>query len=240
VDVLTIVRLVRRWWYLVLPMFLVTAGLALLVAQSVPVTYEAKGTLLFQPAPAGPPPADPAIPTTTRNQFGGAGATETLAARLMALAITDPATKDSLKKLGAGDFTLKQLTTQNSQDLPLIEIDATASSGDKAVATVQLVTDAAAKALQEQQTASGVEPASMISVRPLLAAPKAESLYGGRVRAGLAVGALGLAATLSMPFLMEGITRNRRRDPAAWTEQLYGAPALSASREAREHAELRD
>jgi hypothetical protein len=240
VDVLTVVRLVRRWWFLVLPMFLVTAGLALLVAQSVPVTYEAKGTLLFQPPPSAPPPADPAIPTTTRNAFGGAGSTETLAARLMALAITDPSTKDALKKLGAGDFTVRQLTTDNTQDLPLIEIDATSSSGERAVATVRLVADAAARALQEQQAASGVDPASMITVRPLLTDPKAESLYGGRVRAGLAVGSLGFAATLSMPFLMEGITRSRRRDPNEWTEQLYGTPALPVSREQREHAELRD
>jgi hypothetical protein len=80
----------------------------------------------------------------------------------------------------------------------------------------------------------------MITVRPLLAAPKAQSLYGGRVRAGLAVGALGLVATLSMPFLMEGITRSRRRDPNVWTEQLYDAPALPVSREPREHAEIRD
>lgn len=241
-DVLTVVRLVRRWWYLVLPMFLVTAGLALLVAQSVPVTYEAKGTLLFQPAPTAPPAADanPAVPTTTRNAFGGAGSEEILAARLMALAITDPSSQDALKKQGAGDFNVKQLTTDNSQDLPLIEIEATSSTVERAIATVRLVADAAAKALQEQQAASGVDAPSMITVRPLLADPKAESLYGGRVRAGLAVGSLGFAATLSMPFLMEGMSRNRRRDANAWTEQLYEAPALPASREQREHAELRD
>jgi len=247
VDVLTVVRLVRRWWYLVLPMLLVTAGLALLVAQSVPITYEAKGTLLFQPAPAPAPVEgqDPAIPTTTRNGFGGAGSDETLAARLMALAISDPSTKDALKKLGAGDFAVKQLTTDNTQDLPLLEIDATASTAEAAVATIHLVADAAAKALQDQQTASGVPATAMITLRPLLADPKADSLYGGKVRAGLAVGSLGFAATLSMPFLMEGITRNRKRETQEWSEQLYQAPALPVSREQREqrereHAELRD
>jgi hypothetical protein len=245
VDVLTVLRLVRRWWFLVLPMILVTAGLALLVAQSVPVTYEARGTLLFQPAPVAPPPPDvnPASPTTTRNAFGGAGSEETLAARLMALAITDPSSKDALTKLGAGEFNLKQLTTENTQDLPLIEIDATASTAERAVSTVHLVSDAASRALQEQQAASGVDPAAMITARPLLAEPKAESLYGGRVRAGLAVGSLGFLATLSMPFLMEGLTRNRRRDPNEWSEQLYGAPALPVSREPREPREparLRD
>ena len=226
-------------------MVLVTAGLALLVAQSVPVTYEAKGTLLFQPAPTAPPSPDvnPAVPTTTRNAFGGAGGEEILAARLMALAVTDPSSKDALTKLGAGKYDIKQLTTENTQDLPLIEIDATASTAERAVATVHLVSDAASRALQEQQTASGVDPAAMITVRPLLADPKAESLYGGRVRAGVAVGSLGLLATLSMPFLMEGISRSRRRDPNEWADQLYGTPALGASHEStesREPARARD
>jgi hypothetical protein len=232
VDVLSVVRLARRWWYLVLPMLFVTAGLALLVAQSVPVTYQAKGSVLFEPpAPTAVDKNGNAV--APANKFGN----EVFAAQIMATVMNDTSVKDTLKKQGASDYVVGQTNDQ----IPLLDITAEGDSQAQVLQTIKLVADGISAQLVSQQTASAADPASFITTRPLLATDRADSLYGGRVRAGFAVGALGLAATFSMPFLMEGLSRSRRRQANEWTEQLYTQPpSLPSPTETREPATSRD
>jgi hypothetical protein len=224
-DFMTVVRLARKWWYLVLPMFFVTIGLALLVAQSVPVTYEATGTVLFEPPASIQASPTGGTATTVVRRFPNAGSEEVFASRVVATVMNDATTKEALRKSGAGDYTVEQQTTENNEDLPILRISADAKTQEGALRTVKLVSDAMVNALTNQQQASRVDPNELISVRPLLSDETASPLYGGRIRAGLAVAALGLAATFSLPFLMEGMSRGRRREATDWAEQeLYRRP----------------
>jgi len=241
VDFMTVVRLARKWWYLVIPMLIVTVGLALLVARSVPVSYEADGTVLFEPPASVEAVPNATTQTTLVKRFPDAGSEEVFASRVIATVMNDPTTKDSLKKQGAGDYTVKQQVTENNEALPILQIAADSSSRDGAINTLKLVSDSMAAQLTNQQAASHVDSTELISVRPLLSDENASELYGGRLRAGIAVGALGLAATFSMPFLMESMSRGRRREASDWTEQLYRqSPRDRLSTEVRPRVEVRD
>ncbi|HEY2812831.1 MAG TPA: hypothetical protein VGJ03_05165 [Acidimicrobiales bacterium] len=225
-DFMTVVRLARKWWYLVLPMFFVTIGLALLVAQSVPVTYEATGTVLFEP-PATAETANGAngsTATTFVQRFPDAGSEEVFASRVIETVMNDSTTKEALHSQGAGDYTVKQQTAENQEALPLLQITADSSTADGALKTLKLVGDTMVASLQQQQVASKVDATQLITVRPLLADTRAATLYGGRYRAGIAVAALGLAATFSMPFLMESMSRGRRRPSREWTGEVNREP----------------
>lgn len=235
---MSIVRLIRRSWHLVLPMFLVTVGLVLLVAQSVPVTFEAKGTVLFQPSATAPPAPDPTGTTLPFNRFSQPGSGEVFAARIITTVMDDTAVKDELKAKGAGDFTIEM----KDPTLPLLEITAEGTTAEKALTTVRLVADQMNQELATQQQTSNADPATFITTRPLLPTDKADKLYAGRIRAAVAVAALGLGATLSVPFLMEGIGRGRRRDADTWAEEQLHRVRKELPRpvEGREPVEIPD
>jgi hypothetical protein len=234
---MNVMRLARKWWYLVLPMLLLTAGLALLVAQSVPVTYEAKGAILFEP-PVDTP-ADPTQTTTPdqiTNRITASGSGEVFAARLMVTVMDNHTVHEELKAKGAADFTV----TQGDNTLPLLDIEAEGDTPQKALDTLHLVAQEMDQELLAQQQASQVNQKALITVRPLLPTDKADPLYGGRIRAGLAVGALGVAAALSIPFVMEGVSRSRRRKQESWEDQFFNDVPLAPHPEDRPPARVSD
>jgi hypothetical protein len=235
-------------------MLLLTAGLALLVAESVPISYQAQGTILFEPPTGAPatqlPSSSDSSSFDPSNPFAETGAGEIFAARLMVTVMSNHAVQDGLKAKGASSFTV----TQDDDSLPLLNISAEAATAQQALSTLHIVSDEVSQELQSQQQQSTVKPENFISVRPLLPTDKADPLYGGRIRAGLAVGLLGIAAALSIPFVMEGINRSRRRRPNAdrpdewpggntpeWTDQIYAElPPLESSPEERPPVRLSD
>ncbi|GEM_PF-6589385 len=234
---MTVARLARRWWFLVLPMFLVAIGLALLVAQSVPITYQAKGAVLFEPPGAAPADTSSSSSSDLTNKFAGSGSDEVLAARLVATVMDNKSVRDELKAKGASDYTV----SQSDNTLPLLDIEAESDNSQQALHTIQLLADAINQELAAQQQASSVAAQALITARPLLPTDRTDAQYAGRIRAGLAVGALGFAASLSVPFVMEAVYRNRRRPVEPWTADLYSdVPRLAAAQEEREPAGLSD
>ena len=133
-DFMTVVRLARRWWYLVLPMLLLTAGFALLVAQSVPVTYEATGAILLDRLP-GRRRRPHLLELQRRQPVHGLGLVrECSRRRLMETVMANRTVKEELKAKGASDFTV----LQGDNTLPLLDIKAEASTAQGALDTLHL------------------------------------------------------------------------------------------------------
>ena len=206
----TIVVLLRRW-YVAVPVFVVTLGLAAGTYAAVPMRYQSTGTVVLTS------PAEGATSEATKQR----GLTNPFLAFDMSLGVSAAIIIQSLsteavrKDLGADGADTTYLITGAEIGGPFINVVADSVSEPEANATVKRVLERVQKDLSDRQTALLAPPGTFIKVETVVQPTKPEPQRGGKLRAAGAALVLGFAAMLTVVYGLESRAQSRRKKKAA-------------------------
>ena len=179
-------------------------GLAAVTFESVPPQFEASGSVVLLSPSGGASTRSDRGQTNPLLSFDDSLSTVSTA---LTQVLLSPQVVKELEGQGA---TADYEVGNGNLSGPFINVVADGNSPTEAQQTVRLVLQRARTELRDRENAHHAPPATYIQVDNLIEPSEAKQLFGGKVRAGGAALALGLAASLSMAFLVESIGENRR------------------------------
>ena len=192
-------RVVRKWWYLAAVPLIGTVLALGVVAARVPSSYQTTGTLLLLQPETGAEYGS----TGSGNAFTGFGFSLQVTADAMVTLFDDQRMVERLRPEGAsGAFTVTR-----QPRTPMLVVDATGSSPVEAVGTARAVMRAISQELARRQNRTGAPPSTWIRIDALTLPAGAAELAGSRLRAGAALGGLGLGLVFGLPLLAETVAR---------------------------------
>jgi hypothetical protein len=192
-------RLLVRRWYVVVAGLVATAVLCAVAVHVVPIRYQATASVLLLPP-------NSSVAQEGGNPFLALGGLD-VAAGVISRAMTDKATQQEVTKGGApGTYTLEPDAVAGG---PLLVITAEADSPQGALATLAVVNRILPTTLRTVQTGVGISPASLIRARPLTLDDAAQPVRKPQIRALLVALVAGLALTLLVASLIDGMLLRR-------------------------------
>ena len=205
-DFLSVVRVVLRRWPIVLGALVLSALAAYMAASSVAPSYQAKGSALLV-GPQGATVAGTEQPQLD-NPYTRLDNTTLVLAAVAVQIMDDSSIRESLRAEGAApDYVVGRA----EDGTPVLGVVATNTDPAVAVKTVDLVLDRLNDELDIRQAEAGAPADSRVRSIVVTRSDTAIEQLGGRIRAFLAVAALGVAASISLAFITEAIVQGRRR-----------------------------
>jgi hypothetical protein len=200
--------LLRRW-YVAVPVFLISVGLAVGVFMTVHTQYESTGTIVLTAPTAG------AVTSTDPSKAVGPGnplldfeGSLTTTSQLLTQSLSSPTVAKQIAAEGGVD------SYQAGDGLtggPFIVIIADATSPQQAGRTVALALKYAEDELTSRQKTLNAPSATYIGTQSVVSPTPATTKIGGKVRAGGVALVLGLVLSLAAAFGIESMMINRRR-----------------------------
>jgi uncharacterized protein involved in exopolysaccharide biosynthesis len=196
----TLQVLIRRW-YVVIVMLALAAGATFAAGMQVAPQYRATGSVILVPASQATGDAKPASGT---NPWSGAlGTTASAISRV----VTSPVVAQEVAlRGGTASYQVGTGVTAS----PIVDVIATGATPTEAIRTVEEVTAALRDELSRREDEAGAPKETWITVQDLTLPTHASQLLGSRTRVMLAVGALGLVATIGMAMLVDALAKGRR------------------------------
>jgi hypothetical protein len=193
-------RSLLRRWYLVLAGFAATGVLAWLTFGMVSPTYQARANLILLPPESSVEPGgNPYL------YLGGLDqALDVLVRALNSGATSDPIL-ESFPEAGY------QVARDASTSGPIVLVEVAGSSEQSTLAALDAVLEALPTTLAGLQEQLDVPPASQITSQPLTVDTEPEVSQKSRVQAVGAVAAAGLAGTVMLTGLVDGMLAGRGR-----------------------------
>lgn len=216
-DLFTALKVIVRRWYIVLSILVLSGVVTAMVVGSVPASYRANGSLIVA-SPGGSTEPDVA-PNPFTNLDYSAGLVANIVAGLMQ---QKPARE---KLVAAGADPTYVMGTPTGTTTPLISIEGTSDTPEGAIRTVKLILAATQEQLIASQRDAGAPPETWVRSIVLSSPVAADRLVGGKVRALVAISALGLAAAVSTAFIVDGIAVRRKAAPEDSDAQDEGSTA---------------
>src|SRR6266540_3752554 len=133
-DLWDLTRLLFRRWYIALPILLTSVLIAAFAGKSVQPDYRATGNVTMIPAP-GPSTESPSKTTANRPKNPWLDLGYAALGNAAVIKVVDKKSLNSLVAQGPSD----SLTITMDERSPMLKIEATADSPDKATATVRAV-----------------------------------------------------------------------------------------------------
>ncbi len=217
-DARQLFRVLRRHSRPVVAGMLVTSLGAALVTSQVPVEHEATGKVVIE-APVGEPS------DVAENPFAAFNPALSVVGDIVAQVVTDEATRQEVAASGATpDYAIG---AGGVWAAPVLTVRAVSRDPERATRTVQLVVSTIAKVLAEQQAAAGADRTTFVTARILIDADRTTTLYGGRVRSGLAILVIGCGSVVALALSLD--RRRRLAEVAMGQRHLpeQGQPAAS-------------
>jgi hypothetical protein len=200
-DLTTLLKILLRRWYVVVPLLSLTVFGVLYARDNVEPTFQGQAQIILTP---------PAITDTEAedpdNPFLESNRALATTARALAIVINSA---DNNNRVREG-FPGTKFTVAAVENEPILDIRTSADAPDAAIALRDKVVEEATVQLRDIQTDAGAPEQRLIgylSVEP--SRPKA--LFGSRDRAVVATFALGVVATVSAALLLEAFLGRRRR-----------------------------
>lgn len=211
-DLVNVAKIAWRRWYAVLVGVVLTAAGAGLVL-TLPPTYEATSVLVLlapnTPAPGAIPTGEDAPDDPTVNPYQAFDGSITVTAELMSTEMTQPRVVADLVARGASpDY---QVTTDPDTGGPTVTITTRAGSAAEALKSTRLVTSEFHRQLEARQLTAGAPTGSLITASEVVDAVQADQLVSGRIRALVAVLAVGTVASIVLALAVDAIANARRR-----------------------------
>lgn len=201
-DLWTVVKVVVRRWYAVLPVLVLTGAFAYQIDKA-PPTYEANASVLLV-APNSTTGATGA--TVKQNSFLIFSGSLNITASAVSRILNDSEVRASYAEAGL----LPDFEIGSDPSIPLIGVTATGSDGKVVVATVKRVLTDVSAQLQTLQDQAEAPADARIGVRELVNPDTADSLRGDVGRTMATVGALGLLLAAAVALTIEGLVTRRR------------------------------
>jgi hypothetical protein len=202
VDFFVAVRLIVRRWYVVASALVVTLVIAFTVMQSVAPSYRAEGSVLLFAPSAG------ANEDEIVNPFRSFDSSTSVLAAVMVQVMNDPVVRNRVGTQGGiPDYEIGQ----SNDGTPVIVIRATSSDEAAAIESVEITSNQLREELTQRQADAGAPENIRIQAIVLVEPSDADLLVGDRIRAFIVVTAIGVAASISLAFLIESIAQSRQR-----------------------------
>jgi capsular polysaccharide biosynthesis protein len=195
VNFLDSMRVLRRRW-LVVAVGLVATVVACAAAYALlPTTYQAKAQVLLLPSPHDPSQKG------LINPYLNINSTMQVTADILRLAVSD---QDSAQRLVDQGITGKYAVALSTETTgPVLTITGTDKVPTQATRAVTAVVADLRQELAQRQEQAGAPKATWITVNTFAVSPQALKQTKGKIRAALALFALGLIATLFAAFFRE-------------------------------------
>lgn len=198
-DLLTLVRIMLRRWYVVIPVALLSLLAAGATYASIEPTYQASGSvLLLNPQSQ----VDPA--SGKANPYVG---NLTVAAKVVTVVLDSRESRlEFLRQGHRGVYTLGA-----DPSSPIVVVTTIGDTAESARETTRTVMGAIDDVLTARQQDLGAPRSIFVTTQVVTPPSDALPLNGSRIRASLAILALGLAMTMGATFAVEGVIRQRAR-----------------------------
>jgi hypothetical protein len=188
-----------RWWFITLPLFVLTITAAAVMSTSIQPEFTARGSMVLNgPSGTGEEVVNPLL---SQN-----GALPT-AAYVTSLSVTSPQVIRILEDEG-----LSSSYDVAAQDrLPIILLETRADDRKIATDTALRLVELIDADLRLRQDAAAVPADQRVSADVISISSVGGADYGGRKRLQIAIFALGLGMTASSAFVAEGARQRRRK-----------------------------
>jgi len=211
----TVMVLFRRW-YITVPAFLATVGLATAAYSVVPVQYQSGSILvLTTPLSGGTQSTQPNHPNPVTNPLMNFDQSLALTASIVIQQLSSSETARALGIAPAGttNFTVNNGSANPEllESGPFIFVTGTGSSPAEAQDITEEVSAMAARVLAERQKALKAPDSTHIELQVVVAPTAGQPLTGSPLRAAAAVGALAAVMSLVAAYGFESMTAHRRR-----------------------------
>lgn len=215
-DVLAVVRALKRHWRLTIPIVVLVAMAGMYVVFFSSSSYEATSTYVLFSPPAAPTPeeirADPALELVhSDNPY--ARMDQPVVIDILTKRVNSDAVRNRL--VAAGADRRYEVTTGGLYGMiasPTADIKSTASSPQGAIKTVKQVGAEFQQNLVRLQTAQGTDPKYMVRAEPVDPPTSATAVVSSRVRSLVAIlglGALLLFVAVSIGEAFDNMRRER-------------------------------
>lgn len=226
----TVLVLFKRW-YVAVPAFVASLGIAAVVYASVPVQYVSTSVLVLTTPTTGPTEqADQTEPPGITNPLLDFSQGLSLSASILIQALNTPETASSLgvEPNGATSYEVSNGST-NPELLttgPFVFITGQSYSSDDAQAIVRKVADVARIDLAHRQSELDAPPSTYISIHEVVAPTTSQAPKGSRLRAAGVAGLLSVIGGLASVYAFESYATRRRGRPGRPTTRV--APSRSS------------
>lgn len=203
-DLGEILRVMRRRWYLMAPVMVLTIALTALAYFLLPTKYESTSTVSLLTAERA----------SIVNKSGNTNPYLTFDSSLVATAdflsrsLSSKGSQDELKGLGVSEEYTVALA-DNAQG-PFISIVVDGDSKSRVLHSTSVLTDYASRRLTEIQSASGVQPEDMVRLTIIIPPQTPVALIKDKLQSVIAVAGVGTALAFVITFVTEGLARSRR------------------------------
>ncbi len=212
-----LLRSLARRWYFLLFGILLSAGLSVVAYQVVPASYHSAASVVLLP---------PRLTTDAEwNPFLQLGGLNQAVDILTRAVNSDANSKPLLKTNKGATFTIAPDTTTSG---PIIIVTSTAPSGARATSMTADVLKAIPDTLNQIQSDLSVPQRSKITLMTIAVDSKPTLDAKNRTQAVLGIGAAGLALTILLIGLIDGLLQSRKRRQREREEDKADAADSSA------------
>jgi hypothetical protein len=209
-DLARVFRSMARRWPILLAGLLLTGAAAYLIVETVPITYDARASILLLPPSLSA--ADPGNTATDadKNPFLRLDGLE-IAAGVLAKTLTDSTTTEALLH----DRPNAEYEVFSDPSVPgsVLVISSIDSSEKQAFATLDALVQRADKQLTKMQIEAGAPHDGQITVMQVTNNNKAQPVISGLLRALIVTVAVGVVASALLAVSVDAILRRREARP---------------------------
>jgi len=232
----TVLVLFRRW-YITVPSFFATLGLAGAAYSAVPVEYQSVSVLVMTtPLSGGTEATHAKYPNSLTNPLMNFDRSLALSASII---IQQLNSAESAVALGVtpGDPTSYVVTNGSTnpellESGPFVFVQGTAPSAEAAKEITDKVSALAAQVLAQRQTELNAPPSTHINLEVVVPPGAGQPLSSSRLRAAAGAGALAGLASLAAVYGFESFMTHRRRRPKKQRAAKRDHPDITPTPEA--------
>jgi len=222
-DLITSLRVLRRYWLITTFLLLVTIAGTAAVVFVLPWTYQAQSTMVLLPSRA-------ASQSNGNNPYLSFDASDTSTAFLVSVVVTGPTSKQAL--VAKGDTGTYTIGLSPDTAGPVLIATATAKTASDAENTLTAVTAAVGVNLHQLQVGRGVPPKDQIQLQVAAMSAHATKLISKKGKLVVLALVLGLFLTFGVPLLIDA-SATRRRQERQDAEELAARQAGGSGNAAR-------
>ncbi|MEU9300174.1 O-antigen ligase family protein [Streptomyces sp. NPDC048269] len=219
----------RRRWYVMLPLTLLSLLAALHLYRSVPVAYQSQSSVALLDSSAASQ-----LPPAFGNPISNAGGSLVVTADVLIRTLSGADAARDLHGLGVTDPYTVGFAANTSG--PLITLTVTGTDRARVLSETSKLTAFAGEQLNALQAAAKVQPAYFVQTAPVVLPQTPVPQLKSRYQQVLGVVILGTTAGFTLSFVTESVLTARRRRRTAATD---AAPASAPAPQRRIHRGLR-
>jgi hypothetical protein len=212
-TLLLILRKIWRYKFATLPILALVMAAAFFEIAVKPDMYQASSTYILVTPPAPPTPdeiaKDPKLGKGADNPYTRYS-DQSIVVQVLASRLNGDDARAALERKGADRNYTVQPSSEFGFSAPIVSITGTGTSPVAAIQTADIVGAALTKELEDMQKVHGVAPRYQITTQEIVGAHDARLKASGKLRAAVAVIALGTVMLFIVVSLLDGLSAFRR------------------------------